>query len=455
MQAVSSRSTKTDRVVDLEEAVRQPLRQTECGPRTEPRASARAFSKWLGFALAAFCSVAARGNVATQASSADLTRTLVIWHTLEPAQSQILHRLVQQALASTGFDFRLETGFSLAQALLKLAPRSRYPDVILTPSDLLNLAPKIPFQKLDDSWFEPGTERIARTDQTQTGVPLFLGNHLMLFYNRSLVKSPVKSWQELMAEVESFEKNSIIPIVWDYRESYFLLPFYAGFLKKASFDPGRPEASLAESPHVPSALGLHVKAMGQALSAYKTLLLRRVVSENCGFQCVNTFFSEGKAAYALLGDWSVLNHYAALGDDLGLAPLPAWGELRLPALQMPIVLAFPQSERTSSQERTAALKKLSRFLQSEASLELWSREGLRLVASRKVREMSLIRNPPVFSAVAQLYLDAEPLPAAIDSLTWSAMNRALQLHTEGTFQADEAAEKLFELIKSGYLDSQL
>jgi maltose-binding protein MalE len=267
--------------------------------------------------------------------------------------------------------------------------------------------------------------------KNQYGIPLILGNHLMLFYNKTLVEDPIESWEELIKQAPALSKANLIPIVFDYREPFFLVPFFVHYLSQSKL---RNEQEKK------------VVAMSSALKFYRSLVDNGVTPSDCSFTCVEQFFLAGKSTYAILGDWALLEMNSKLGSKLGIKSLP-WLEGRpVPSLRMPITLSFPVSNRQVN--LLPQLKALAHFLQAEAAQKKFASEGFRLVSNKHVRSDVTVNSKGAMEKVWGLYQQAQPVPDYINPLFWSSLGRALNLHVDGSLDSNQASELIFSMTNN-------
>ena len=103
------------------------------------------------------------------------------------------------------------------------------------------------------------------------GIPIVYGKHLVLFYNKSIIDSPPKNWEELLTKRSQFERPLDF-IGWSYYEMYWFIPFLGAFNSQ---------------PFVNSEPKLDSEEMVEALKWYRTFLDQRTIDVNCEYNCVN------------------------------------------------------------------------------------------------------------------------------------------------------------------------
>lgn len=155
------------------------------------------------------------------------------------------------------------------------------------------------------------------------GIPFSAGNHLMLIYNKEFVETPPATVEELVALADELNANppaeDFIPFVFSQEESFWVFPWM-----QAINPDGVPFVGFAEDGVTPD---LNNEALAKTYELLLSFKENGVTTTECNYDCLDGFFKEGKAAMTINGDWSLggdTGMVAALGDNLGLAPFPAF-----------------------------------------------------------------------------------------------------------------------------------
>ena len=171
---------------------------------------------------------------------------------------------------------------------------------------------------VDRQRFVPTAADAITSDGRLWGAPLWFGNQLMLYWNKELAgdTAPANS-DEWIAKARELTKGDQVGIAFNQNESFWLVPFLGGFGGSVFADDG-------VTPTLDS------EAMRKALEfLYELKFAAKVTPQDADYREADELFREGRAAYAINGDWT-LDAYAAaadadppgLGDDLGVGPLP-------------------------------------------------------------------------------------------------------------------------------------
>lgn len=165
---------------------------------------------------------------------------------------------------------------------------------------------------IDTSMYvEGGVAAMQTPDGATFGVPINVGNHLMLYYNMDMIaECPADS----DALIEAAKANSDAAagqygIVYRQDESFWLVPFLGGYGGEV----------FAEDGVTPT---LDTDAMVNALTFMNDLeFVHGVMPVEADYQIADDLFKQGKAAMTINGDWT-LGSYAELDFPVGVCPIP-------------------------------------------------------------------------------------------------------------------------------------
>lgn len=352
--------------------------------------------------------------LAAVASLAAAPEPITLWHTQDRTQAEILAGLVKDFSRESGVPVTLETGLDLMEALVVQAESGRPPDAVLAPSDITSLAARIALDEIPQAMNAGVATELLSTVSLGGriyGVPVFDGNHLVLYYNRKLVKTPASTWEELEA---------LKPIAMHFDAPYSVVPFFGGNI---SF----------------------TERCSEAIQAYKELVDRGVIKRDCDYACVSDDFYAGKFSYAINGDWAFGDASRVLGADLGVAPLPSLNGRKLVSPRATHALFFPA--RSLAGPRGVSLRMLAAyFARPEVQLR-WFDSGRRLPAAKLARDQALKR---VSGPTAELLraLDgaaAIPNDAKLPHM-WVALRRGIHFTTLGLRGPAEACAMMQALL---------
>jgi arabinogalactan oligomer/maltooligosaccharide transport system substrate-binding protein len=153
------------------------------------------------------------------------------------------------------------------------------------------------------------------------GVPITVGNHLMLYYNKALLSEPPADTDALLAVGEELKAAGVIPLVYNQTEPFFASPWLGGF----------GGAVFAEDGLTPT---LNTPEMVATLAWLKQLKDEGMVPPESDYDGADTLFKEGKAAMIVNGDWTLGAYKEHFGENLGIARIPTVSSTGLPPAPM-------------------------------------------------------------------------------------------------------------------------
>jgi len=299
----------------------------------------------------------------------------------------------------------------LRDEVLTQARANQLPDLLYIPGDFVGLYQEINLTPVPAEWvvdeLSPRLRDVGKVAGNYYGIPLFQGNHLMLFYNRALIKTAMLSWQELNVQMQDLPADMDYPITWNYREMYWLIPFMSAF---------------GAWPLEADQITLNTPQMEQALTFYKSLANEGVVDPECDHDCSVARFKAGKSAYMINGDWVVRDLEKEMGDKLGIAMLPKIGEKAMVPMFSGYVLAYPNlSEKSVKFEM---LKKFTQFCQSKLAQKIIRDQGgLMPVNDDVLAETGVVTTENNRMVINQME-STKPMPTSPNmTIAWSAMNK--------------------------------
>ncbi len=207
------------------------------------------------------------------------------------------------------------------------------PDLLWTVSDhagpfvamqIIKPVDKIVGEDFLEGFVRPGLECVELEGKTW-GVPISVGNHLMLLYNKNLIKKAPENTDEMVKIGKALTvdlDNDGVPdqyrLVYNLNEPFFFAPWLGGF-------GGWPLDGTTPT--------LNTQAMVDALQfAHDLKFVHRIVPVECDYDAADSLFKEGKAAMLINGDWSLAGYQTPEVKekvDLGVARIPRISETGL------------------------------------------------------------------------------------------------------------------------------
>jgi maltose-binding protein MalE len=232
------------------------------------------------------------------------------------------------------------------------------PDVIIMPADSLGMAEASGLTEISpkdlSNEFSLSTIQTVQINNKIFGIPIVQGNHLLLYYNKSLVDEPAKNWRALLAQQSKIPEGKKL-ISWSFMEMYWFIPFITAY---------------GEPPLVDDKPDLDTNSMREALKFAWSLSQSGIVDERCNYNCADTLFKDANSAYIINGIWAYKSYKQILDDDLGVISLPAIGPNQMLPYYSTLVASFPNASFVT--ERKDVYDNFIRFIQSDGfQQKLW------------------------------------------------------------------------------------
>ncbi len=270
---------------------------------------------------------------------------------------------------------------------------------------------------------------------TNYGVPQHAGNHLMMFYNKSLVPAPPTTFDDLKAVAKGFEGTDTLGFATITGDPFWFVAFAGGF--GASF--------FAED----GSFALGTEAW---IDAYQFVLdlEQEMFPEGCGWESCLLKFFDSEVAIVFDGDWDLPDYVNALGaENVGVAPWPALPNGNHPAPFRDFRYVVIPSAITGERLETV-LAFVQWLTTSEEAVSFYVTETKRLPALDSMFESPLVLDDPILSGSAEAFaagvtvaLDENRLPRL--NCSWGALYNVIQdgdwIPAEAAPQAQQLAEE--------------
>ena len=322
----------------------------------------------------------------------------------------------------------------MRQLFQEAALNGTAPDVVRGPNDnagpFSTLQIVAPMDQLFDQafldQFFPGALVPAVTAGTLWGIPDTYGNHLMLIYNKSLIAEAPATFEDLIVQAKALTAGDIQGFAYPLDVAFWGAGFYGAF-------GGWP----LDENDVPQ---FNNQAFIDYLTFVYNLKTEGVIPLTCDSVCVDTLFTEGKAAMIINGDWSLGGYAEAIGEEnLGVAPVPP-------------VNGNPYTEMTSGKyymvssavlddpAKKAAVIRFITFMTSAEAQTRWLEEFKALPSNIEVAANPLIASDPILAgSMAALANGRGMSSAASMRCAWDSWGPALTGVMAGTLTPEAAA----------------
>ncbi len=307
------------------------------------------------------------------------------------------------------------------------------PEVVRVPNDFAG-----PFSALDIiapvdqlfdqqflSQFFPGSLDPAKVGGTLWGVPDNYGNHLMLIYNKDLIATPPATFEDLITQAKALTKGDIQGFAYNLNEPFWGAGFYGAF--------GGWPLDANDKPQFNN----------QAFIDYLTFVAKLKsdgdVPKECDYNCADTLMKDGKAAMIINGDWSLGDYTKALGDKMGVAPVPPINGK--PYIEMTAGKYFMVSNAVlDDPAKKDAVVKFVTFMTSADVQKQWLDQFKRLPSNAEVAKDPSITSDPILSGSMAALANGRGQPAAPEMrCAWDAWRPNLEGVMAGTLKPADAA----------------
>ena len=223
----------------------------------------------------------------------------------------------------------------LFKKLSEVANADEMPDAAIMPLDLLLAMEKdlpvsylpssvFPSKKFNSEFIDP----LKRGDQ-YLGVPIYDAGQLLLYYNKSLLPEPPKTWEDIVRHAELASMDEVQNITFPVADSRF-------FCAIAGCEAGMSSEDLATRL-------IRYKKFVESSNARlrcETSCPQEAEVEYCKSTCSRKPFFNNEAYMMIEGDWAIAEAKLHLEDNVGIMPLPAplVGEQK--HIRYPTVLVF-------------------------------------------------------------------------------------------------------------------
>ncbi|MEA4884172.1 MAG: extracellular solute-binding protein [Clostridia bacterium] len=317
------------------------------------------------------------------------------------------------------------------------------PDLLWTVSDHAGpfVAMKI-IKPVDDlfgkdylgGFARPGLEAVELDGKTW-GVPISVGNHLMLMYNKKLIKTPpqntdelIKIGKELTRDLNKDGKPDQYGLVYNLNEPFFFAPWLGGF-GGWPLDGTKPT--------------LGTQAMVDALQFVHDLkYVHKIVPLECDYDGADALFKEGKAAMLINGDWALAGYQTdevKKKVDFAVARIPMVAKTGRWPSPMTSGIYFMLPEYLSGEKLEIAKEFVKYCTSSEVQL-MFTKKYKRLPALASALNSPLVSADPILKGSADQMVVGKPMPTVSEMrAAWDAMRPNQEAVMADKMSAKDAA----------------
>ncbi|MNB77057.1 Cyclodextrin-binding protein precursor [compost metagenome] len=257
-----------------------------------------------------------------------------------------------------------------------------------------------------------------------------------LYYNKSLVKEVPKTFDDVINFSKGFTDKSKnkYGIMWEVGNLYFNYMFVGTTGGYFFGDNGTNKDDI----------GLNNAGALEGLKEYQKLKeVLPVKSGDINPDIKRSLFNSGDVAMDINGPWELAGYKAALGDNLGVAPIPTVNgktSITLSGIKIFVVNAYTQYPN--------AAKLYAEFASSKESQLVLNKTIGSIPTNLEALEDPQIKNDPYISAFAEQAKNSQPMPSIPEmGNVWAPVNAALPEIWDKNVDPKTAMDKAVQQIK--------
>jgi maltose/maltodextrin transport system substrate-binding protein len=256
-----------------------------------------------------------------------------------------------------------------------------------------------------------------------------------LVYNKDLVKTPPKSFEEVMALDKKLSADGKKAILWDYNNTYFTWPLLAangGYAFKAK----------ADGSYDPNDTGVNNAGALKGAELLGKMVKDGVMPKGAGYADMEAGMAQGKVAMMINGPWS-WDNLKKSNINFGVAKIPTVAGKKA----APFVGVLGAMVSKASPNRDVAVEFIENYMLSVKGLKMINDDVPLGTPASKALFAELKSDPNIQATMASAQ-DGAPMPNNPEmGRFWSSMQSALQNTTEGRQSPKEALDAAAKRIK--------
>ncbi|MBX3607516.1 MAG: maltose/maltodextrin ABC transporter substrate-binding protein MalE [Piscinibacter sp.] len=256
-----------------------------------------------------------------------------------------------------------------------------------------------------------------------------------LVYNKDLVKTPPKTFEEVMALDKKLSADGKKAILWDYNNTYFTWPLLAA-------NGGYAFKPKADGSYDPNDTGVNNAGALKGADLLAKMVKDGVMPKGAGYADMEAGMAQGKVAMMINGPWS-WDNLKKSSINFGVAKIPAVGGKKA----APFVGVLGAMISKASPNRDVAVEFIENYMLSVKGLKTINDDVPLGTPASKALFAELKSDPNIQATMASAQ-DGAPMPNNPEmGRFWSSMQSALQNTTEGRQSPKEALDAAAKRIK--------
>lgn len=381
--------------------------------------------------LAAAATLALAGGLPAAALAGEPGK-LLIWINGDKGYNG-LQKIGDEFAKKTGVQVTVEHPEDAPGKFQQAAAAGKGPDIWIWPHDRIGewiagglLQPLTPSKKVRDD-IDPLAWKAFNVGGKTWGYPISI-EAVSLVYNKALVKTPPKSFEEVMALDKQLAKDGKKAILWDYTNTYFTWPLLAangGYAFKL-----KPDGT-----YDPADTGVNNAGAVKGGELLNKLIREKYMPEGSGYAEMEAAMAQGKVAMMINGPWSWDNLKKA-NIDFAVAKIPTVGGKKA----APFVGVLGAMLNKSTPNKDVAVEFIENYMLSTKGLKMINDDVPLGTPASKTLFAELKSDPKIQATMASAQ-DGSPMPNNPEmGRFWSAMVSALGNIMDGRQSAKEALD---------------
>jgi len=405
----------------------------------------------IALALSSAAVIAGCGSTTTPSGTASTPHgKVVVWSYLTQPEVAVLQQEAAQWAKATGNQaeviYQPGTDF---QQFATAAHSGKGPDMVFgIPNDNLGtfytagLLSKVPAGEINPSQYAAAALNATEYNGVQYAVPLDLETYA-LFYNKSLVPQPPKTFNELIQDAKAIDQTpGHYGFQYDINNFYYSYAFISGFGGYIFKD---------VNGHLdPNQLGLDTPGAIEGLSYIRSFVTDGLMPADITGNIADANFANGKLGMLIDGPWDI-STYEKAHVNFGIEPLPLLPNGHHPGSFFGTQAAFVSS--TVSPTEQALSWSLMKYLVQHSTMGLLQ-AGNRIPALASAQPAAIQSDPYLKPFIDQSQW-AQPMPNIVQmSAVWTPGADTLVEVTKGAESPAAAAANLVKEIRAGIAQLQ-
>jgi len=365
---------------------------------------------------------------------------LLIWINGDKGYNGIA-KIGEEFAKKTGVQVTVEHPEDAPNKFAQAAAAGKGPDIWIWPHDRIGewiagglLQTVTPGKKVQAD-IDPLAWKAFTVGGKTWGYPLSV-EAVSLVYNKKLVSTPPKTFEEVIALDKKLSAEGKKAILWDYNNTYFTWPLLAA-------NGGYAFKPKADGSYDASDTGVNNAGALKGAELLAKMVKDGVMTKGAGYAEMEAGMAQGKVAMMINGPWSWDNLKKA-NIDFGVAKIPTVGGRKA----APFVGVLGAMISKASPNRDVAVEFIENHLLSIDGLKTVNNDVPLGTPASKALFAELKSNPNIQATMASAQ-DGSPMPNNPEmGRFWSSMESALKNMTEGRQSPKEALDAAAKRISA-------